>query len=67
MDVFRTRFAKTSGVEHPIVQGDIQWIGRAEMATVAANAGGLAALSALTQPSPKALAAETARCHELTD
>ncbi|KSS03496.1 NADH:ubiquinone reductase [Pseudomonas aeruginosa] len=67
MGVFRTRFTETFGVEHPIMQGGMQWVGRAEMAAAVANAGGLATLSALTQPSPEALAAEIARCRELTD
>lgn len=66
MGVFRTRFTETFGVEHPIMQGGMQWVGRAEMAAAVANAGGLATLSALTQPSPEALAAEIARCRELT-
>ena len=60
MGVFRTRFTETFGVEHPIMQGGMQWVGRAEMAAAVANAGGLATLSALTQPSPEALAAEIA-------
>lgn len=67
MGVFRTRFTETFGVERPIMQGGMQWVGRAEMAAAVANAGGLATLSALTQPSPEALAAEIARCRELTD
>ena len=65
MGVFRTRFTETFGVEHPIMQGGMQWVGRAEMAAAVANAGGLATLSALTQPSPEALAAEIAAA--LTD
>ncbi len=48
MGVFRTRFTETFGVEHPIMQGGMQWVGRAEMAAAVANAGGLATLSALT-------------------
>ncbi len=44
----------------------MQWVGAAEMAAAVANAGGLATLSALTQPTPQALADEIARCRELT-
>lgn len=65
--MFKTRFTETFGVRHPIMQGGMQWVGRAEMAAAVANAGGLATLSALTQPTPQALADEIARCRELTD
>ena len=64
--MFKTRFTEAFGVEHPIMQGGMQWVGRAEMAAAVANAGGLATLSALTQPTPQALADEIARCRELT-
>ncbi|KAF1065344.1 MAG: Nitronate monooxygenase [Pseudomonas citronellolis] len=67
MSVFNTRFTATFGVEHPIMQGGMQWVGRAELAAAVANAGGLATLSALTQPTPEDLAREIARCRELTD
>lgn len=43
------------------------WVGRAELAAAVSNAGGLGVITALTQPSPKALAAEIARCRTLTD
>jgi nitronate monooxygenase len=63
----RTRFSETFGVEHPIVLGGMQAIGRAELVAAAAEAGCLAFLSALTQPTPERLAAEIARTRELTD
>ncbi len=50
-----------------IVQGGMQWVGRAELASAVSEAGGLGILTALTQPSPEALAAEIARCREMTD
>lgn len=62
-----TRFCDTFGVEHPIVQGGMQWVGRAELVSAVAEAGALGFLTALTQPTPEALAAEIARCRELTD
>jgi len=67
MRVFKTRFTETFGVEHPIMMGGMQWVGRAELVAAVTNAGGLAVLSALTQPTPQALATEIARCRELTD
>ena len=63
----RTRFTETFGVEHPLVMGGMQWVGRAELVAAVANAGALGCLTALTQPTPEALAAEIARTRELTD
>jgi NAD(P)H-dependent flavin oxidoreductase YrpB (nitropropane dioxygenase family) len=62
-----TRFTEAFGVEHPIVQGGMQWVGRAELVAAVANAGALGFLTALTQPTPEALADEIARTCELTD
>lgn len=63
----RTRFTEVFGVEHPVVQGGMQWVGRAELVAAVAQAGGLGFLTALTQPTPEDLAREIARCRELTD
>jgi NAD(P)H-dependent flavin oxidoreductase YrpB (nitropropane dioxygenase family) len=65
--VFQTRFTELFDVEFPIVQGGMQWVGRAELVAAVANAGALGFLTALTQPSPEALAAEIARTREMTD
>jgi nitronate monooxygenase len=54
------------GIRYPIVQGGMQWVGRAELAAAVSNAGGLGMLSALTQPTPEDLAREIDRCRELT-
>jgi NADH:quinone reductase (non-electrogenic) len=62
-----TRFTELFGVRHPITQGGMQWVGRAELAAAVANAGALGFITALTQPTPEALAAEIARCRDLTD
>jgi NADH:quinone reductase (non-electrogenic) len=62
-----TRFTTDFGVEHPITLGGMQAIGRAELIAPAAEAGVLAFLSALTQPTPEDLAREIARTRELTD
>jgi len=63
----KTRFTEMFGVEYPIVQGGMQWVGRAELVSAVANAGALGFLSALTQPTPEALAAEIRRCRDMTD
>jgi NAD(P)H-dependent flavin oxidoreductase YrpB (nitropropane dioxygenase family) len=62
-----TAFTRTFGVRHPIVQGGMQWVGRAELVAAVANAGALGVLTALTQPTPEDLAKEIARTRELTD
>jgi NAD(P)H-dependent flavin oxidoreductase YrpB (nitropropane dioxygenase family) len=63
----KTRFTKMFGVEHPIAQGGMQWVGKAELVSAVANAGALGFLTALTQPTPEALAKEIARTREMTD
>lgn len=55
------------GIKHPIVQGGMQWVGLAELASAVSNAGGLGILTGLTQPTPEALLKEIARCREMTD
>jgi len=62
-----TPFTRLLGIQHPIVQGGMQWVGRAELAAAVSNAGALGILTALTQPTPDALAMEIARCREMTD
>jgi NADH:quinone reductase (non-electrogenic) len=63
----RTRFTELVGIEHPIVQGGMMWVGRAGLASAVSNAGGLGILTALTQPSPDALKREIDRCRAMTD
>lgn len=63
----RTRFTETFGIRHPVIQGGMQWVGRAELVAAVAQAGGLGFLTALTQPTPEALAGEIARCRSMTD
>ncbi len=63
----RTRFTEMFGVRHPIVQGGMMWVGRAELVAAVAEAGALGFLTALTQPTPDALAKEIERTRRLTD
>jgi nitronate monooxygenase len=65
--MIKTRFTELVGVEHPIVQGGMQWVGRAELVAAVANAGALGFITALTQPTPDHLTCEIARCRDLTD
>ena len=65
--MIKTRFTELAGVDHPIVQGGMQWVGRAELVAAVANAGALGFITALTQPTPEDLAREIARCRDMTD
>jgi len=65
--MIKTRFTEMFGVEHPIAQGGMQWVGRAGLVAAVANAGALGFITALTQPTPEDLTKEIARCRELTD
>ena len=63
----KTRVTERLGIRYPILQGGMQWVGRAELACAVSNAGGLGILTALTQPSPDDLAREIARTRAMTD
>lgn len=63
----KTRITELLGTRYPIIQGGMQWVGTAELASAVSNAGGLGVLTALTQPTPQALAEEIARCRAMTD
>jgi nitronate monooxygenase len=63
----KTRITELFGIRHPIVQGGMHYVGRAELASAVSNAGGLGILTALTQKTPELLAREIARCREMTD
>jgi NAD(P)H-dependent flavin oxidoreductase YrpB (nitropropane dioxygenase family) len=65
--VFKTRITDKLGIRIPIVQGGMQWVGRAELAAAVSNAGALGILTALTQPTPEALRREIQRCRSMTD
>src|SRR5882724_4694342 len=62
----KTRVTEMLGIEYPIIQGGMQWVGRAEFVSAVSNAGGLGVLTALTQPTPESLATEIARCRTMT-
>lgn len=63
----KTRITELLGIRYPIIQGGMMWVGRAELAAAVSNAGGLGIVTALTQPTPEALAQEIERCRALTD
>ncbi len=63
----KTRITELFGIEHPIVQGGMHFVGLAEMAAAVSNAGGLGIITGLTQRTPELLAAEIAKCKAMTD
>jgi NAD(P)H-dependent flavin oxidoreductase YrpB (nitropropane dioxygenase family) len=65
--VLTTRFTSAFGVDAPIMQGGMQWIGNAELAAAVSNAGGLGTITALTFATPAALAEQIKICKDLTD
>ena len=63
---FNTALTRKLGIRIPVVQGGMQWVGYAELASAVSNAGGLGILTALTQPTPDDLRKEIRRCREMT-
>jgi len=62
----KTRITEMLGIEHPIMQGGMHFVGFAEMAAAVSNAGGVGIITGLTQRTPEDLAKEIARCREMT-
>jgi NAD(P)H-dependent flavin oxidoreductase YrpB (nitropropane dioxygenase family) len=65
--MMRTRITELFGIQHPIMQGGMHFVGFAELAAAVSNAGGLGVITGLTQRTPELLAQEIARCNEMTD
>jgi len=63
----KTRITEMLGIEHPIIQGGMHFVGYAELAAAVSNAGGLGIITGLTQQTPELLAKEIARCRDITD
>ncbi|MEO0467932.1 MAG: nitronate monooxygenase family protein [Pseudomonadota bacterium] len=63
----KTKITEMFGIEHPIIQGGMHWVGFAEMAAAVSNAGGLGTITGLTQKTPEDLANEIAKCRDMTD
>jgi NAD(P)H-dependent flavin oxidoreductase YrpB (nitropropane dioxygenase family) len=63
----KTRITQLLGIQHPIIQGGMHFVGFAELAAAVSNAGGLGIITGLTQRTPEKLKLEIARCHGMTD
>ncbi len=62
----KTRITELFGIQHPIIQGGMHFVGLAEMAAAVSEAGGLGIITGLTQRTPADLAKEVARCQAMT-
>ena len=65
--MLKTRITDLFGIEHPVIQGGMQWVGYAGLVSAVSNAGALGILTALTQPTPEDLVKEIQRTREMTD
>ena len=63
----KTQITELFGIEHPIIQGGMHYVGFAELAAAVSNAGGLGIITGLTQGTPEKLEAEIKKCQDLTD
>src|SRR5690242_18576015 len=63
----KTAITELFGIEHPIIQGGMHYVGFAELAAAVSDAGGLGIITGLTQKTPELLAKEIARCRDMTD
>ncbi len=63
----KTRITELFGIQHPIIQGGMHFVGFAELAAAVSKAGGLGIITGLTQRTPELLANEIRRCREMTD
>ena len=63
----KTRITELFGIQHPLIQGGMHYVGLAELAAAVSNAGGLGMITGLTQRSPDLLAREIRRCRNMTD
>ncbi len=62
----KTKITELFGIEHPIIQGGMHFVGFAELAAAVSNAGGLGIITGLTQGNPENLAKEIRRCRDMT-
>jgi len=65
--MMKNRVTAMLGIRYPIVQGGMQWVGRAELVAAVSNAGALGVLTGLTQPTPEKLREEIERTRSMTD
>jgi nitronate monooxygenase len=65
--MIKTKITEMFGVQHPIIQGGLMWVARAELTSAVANAGAMGFMTALTHPEPEILRREIKKCRDMTD
>ena len=65
--MIQTKITEMFGVDHPIIQGGLMWVARAELTAAVANAGAMGFMTALTHPEPELLRQEIRKCRDMTD
>ena len=63
----KTKITELLGIQYPILQGGMHYVGFAELAAAVSNAGGLGTITGLTQKTADDLRQEIRKCHALTD
>ena len=63
----KTRITELFGIQHPIIQGGMHYVGFADLAAAVSNAGGLGIITGLTLKTPQDLDKEIKRCKDMTD
>ena len=64
--MFQTRITELLGIQHPIVQGGLQWLATSDLAAAVSEAGGLGTISSLSFPDRETLRREIQRMKSLT-
>ena len=63
--VLVTKLTQRLGIQHPIIQGGMHYVGYAPLAAAVSNAGAIGMVTALTQPNPEALRTEIQKAKAL--
>src|SRR5699024_3474818 len=65
--MIKTRLTEMLGIEYPIIQGSMQYMSLAELASEVSNAGGLGLIPSMAFPNTEELRKEIRKMKELTD
>jgi len=65
--MFKTKVTEMLGIEYPIIQGGMAWVGRAELVAAVSNTGGLGIIGSITFDSAEGLRKEIHKTRRMTD
>lgn len=65
--MIKTRITELLGIDHPVIQGGLQWIANAEFAAAVSNAGGLGIMTSMSCVTGDELRQEIRKLKSLTD